>query len=104
MDITADILLMLSAFSLKTHFVAKAAIYGRAGVALYPEDHRFREILAYALLLENRLEEAASVIGEAHRETRNLAFLNARLLMLGDHSMAERQDALKTYLRKEAAK
>ena len=101
MDITADILLMLAAFSLKTQFIAKAAIYGRVGMALFPEDYRFREVLAYALLLDGKHEEATAVIDETQQDTRNIAYLKARLLMLGNHTMAERQNALRAYLDRE---
>ncbi|WP_173932905.1 hypothetical protein [Chelativorans sp. Marseille-P2723] len=99
MGITADVLLMLTAFSLKTKFFAKAIIYGRAGVALYPEDNRFREALAYGLLLEGETEEAAAVVSTIHRQTRNLAYLKAQLAMNEGHSEPERQEALRTYLR-----
>jgi len=100
MDITADILLMLAAFSLRTLFIKKAIVYGQAGVAIYPEDHRFREILAYALLLDGKVDEAATVAEEAQRDTRNLAYLKARIAMLGNYSLAERQSALRAYLSK----
>lgn len=103
MDIAAEILLMLTAFSLKTQFITKAVIYGRAGAALYPEDHRFREMLGYALLLDGKLQEAAAVVGEGPHDTCNLAYLKSRLLMLGDHSTAERQEALRTYLNGKVA-
>jgi len=101
MDITADTLAMLAAFSLKAQFVAKAATYARAGRALYPDDHRFVELLGYALLLDGKADEAAPVIGEARRETRNIAYLKASLSMLGDGPAAERQNALRAYLRME---
>jgi len=104
MDIAAEILLMLTAFSLKTQFVTKAIIYGRAGMALYPEDHRFREMLGYALLLDGKPQEAAEVVGETPHDTCNLAYLKSRFFMLGDYSTAERQEALRTYLNAKVAK
>jgi len=100
MNITADILLMLAAFSLKAQFTSKAVIYGRAGLALFPEDRRFREILAYALLLGGDLEGPASVLGEERRETRNLAYLEACLTILRGSAAAEGQTAIRAYLRK----
>jgi len=100
MNVTADILLMLAAFSLKAQFIAKAVIYGRAGLALFPEDRRFREVLAYALFLAGELENSAAVAGEARRDTRNFAYVRARLAMLSGCSGAEGQSAIRAYLGK----
>lgn len=102
MKITADILLMLAAFSVKAQFFAKAVIYGRAGLVLFPEDHRFKELLAYALLLDGQLQEAAAVVGEPLHETPNLAFLKSRLAMLRDCPTSERQEALRNFLNRKA--
>jgi len=98
MSISADILLMLAAFSLKAQFTAKAVIYSRAGSMLFPEDHRFKEILAYGLLLTEEFEEAESVIGQAQIESRNLAFLKTRLALLNGHMDSEGRNAIRTYL------
>ncbi len=101
MDITADILAMLAAFSLKTHFVAKAEVYARAGRVLYPDDHRFIELLGYALLLDGNADGAAFVINEVHRKTRNIAYLKTCLAMQRDAPVVERQNALRAYLQME---
>jgi hypothetical protein len=101
MDLTADILLMLCSFSLRVQFIAKAVVYGRVGVSMFPQDIRLREIYAYALLLNSQADEAFAVIGNVTKVTRNIAFLNVCVALQRTKSATNRQKAVRSYLNPE---
>lgn len=101
MRLAADILLLLSSFSIRTQFLAKAVQYGRAGVSMFPDDVRLRELYAYALYLEGRNKEAIEVIRPVTQPTPNVEFLKARLAFCDKQSASERSAAIRSYLRSE---
>lgn len=82
MSIVSDTLYVLSALSLRGQFVEKALIYGKTGIALFPQDVRLFETYAYALLLSGQDEEAARVLNNAPDQTRNIAYLKARTALI----------------------
>ncbi|TPW28851.1 hypothetical protein FJU08_16105 [Martelella alba] len=87
-----NLLLMLTAISLRCGFVQKAIVYGRAGQMLFPDEYRFLEMHAYGLLLDGRLDDLEELLAGIHLETRNLAYLRARLaIACGDVDEAASQ-------------
>lgn len=101
MFLAADVLLLLSSFSIRTQFIVKAVQYGRAGVVLFPDDLRLREIYAYALCLDGSFDEAAEIIGPVTQSTPNVEFLKLRLAFHGDRAANERSAAIRSYLKLE---
>ncbi|MCY1740486.1 hypothetical protein [Ensifer sp. SL37] len=98
MDPAADILFMLSSFNLRVQFVRKALLYGRAGVTLFPQDIRFSEVYACALLLDGQIDEAATVLAAGGEVTRNMSYLRARVMLQENPSLNNAQVALRAYL------
>lgn len=97
MSVVSDTLYILSAISLRGQFVEKALIYGKAGIALFPQDVRLFETYAYALLLSGRDEEAASVLNSAPEQTRNVVYLKARTALTAG-AVPKSRDFLRSYL------
>ncbi|WP_176086034.1 hypothetical protein [Martelella sp. HB161492] len=93
-----NLLLMLTAISLRCGFVQKAVVYGKAGQQLFPDEARFLEMHAYGLLLDGRLDDLAVLLQDVDLQTQNIAYLRARLAIAnGDAEEAASQ--LKAYCR-----
>ncbi|MCP1846114.1 hypothetical protein ACVIHI_009107 [Bradyrhizobium sp. USDA 4524] len=100
-SLAADVLLLLSSFSLRGQFIAKAVLYGRVGVSMFPDDLRLREIYTYALYLDGRIDEAIDVIQSAQVDTPNVSFLKMRLALHASKPASERRAAVRSYLKAE---
>lgn len=99
MNILADILLLLSSYSLRTNFVRKAVHYAKAGFDMFPDDLRLREIYAYALLMDDQVDEAERVASGNAEPSSNIAYVLARVVLLkGDATREQRKQALQKYL------
>ncbi|MCU0909944.1 MAG: hypothetical protein MUE98_00945 [Rhodobacteraceae bacterium] len=94
----ADVLYLLSTFSLRTRLIEKAAIYASAGYRLFPEDTRLIEMHAYALLLQRKFEEAEEVLANTTASTPNLEFLRSRAAILLGLDPEEQRLRLRRYL------
>ena len=101
MNLAADTLLLLCSLSVQMQFISKAILYGRVGVYLFPDDVRLREIYAYSLLLDGKIEEASHIVSEMSEETRNIAYLKSRIGLLEPDDISNAREQLRLYLRME---
>lgn len=95
---TADLLYLLSTFSVRAGFIQKATIYAATGFKLFPRDHRLVEMHAYVLILTQNYDDAAAVLAQTDLSTRNLNYLRGRLSILGGKPKGEVQQHLRAYL------
>lgn len=75
----ANLLYLLTEFSLRSGFVEKAEIYSKAGVELFNEDQRFKESLAYCCILKDEYAKARELIPKMELKTTNRTFLDLKL-------------------------
>jgi hypothetical protein len=94
----ADTLFLLAAFSIRTGQIEKAVQYSNAGCILFPTDHRLIEMQAYALLLQERFEEAEHVLSLTEQSTPNLDYLRSRTAIILNMPKSECQARLRRYL------
>lgn len=94
----ADMLYLLSTFSIRTNMIEKAVIYASAGHKLFPEDHRLLEIYVYAHILKGNFSEASETLAQSETSTRNLEFLRGRVAILVELPLEERRSRLRKYL------
>lgn len=94
----ADVLFLLATFSIRTNLLDKAEVYSKAGHQLFPDDHRLIEVLAYVSLLKGDINAAEVTVQSTTAQTRNIAFLRARIAMLTGLPVAEQQANLRAYL------
>ena len=95
---TAEVLLMLTSFSLRVQKFTRAVFYGRVAHSLFPEDVAIAEMYAYALLLMGENEQAHKVVSKVTAETANLSLLRARLSILRKEDRSEQSSHLRKYL------
>jgi hypothetical protein len=94
----ADTLFLLATFSLRTGQIGKALHYTSAGQHLFPDDIRLTEVHAYALLLQDRHDEAEALLSATPASTPNLEFLRGRTAILLGLPKDERRTRLRRYL------
>ena len=75
----ANLLYLLTEFSLRSGLVEKAEIYSKAGVELFHEDQRFKESLAYCCILKNESAKARELVLKMEIKTTNRTFLDLKL-------------------------
>ena len=94
----ADLLCILTMFSIRADFHEKALRYSRTGYSLFPEDIRFLELYAYALILSEDYSTADQILANAKGSTCNTALLQSRVAVMLGLSKDEKRSRITRFL------
>jgi hypothetical protein len=95
---SADLLCILIMFSIRADFYKKSLTYAKAGYLLFPEDIRFTELYAYALVLSEEYEAAEGILAKAEFNTCNIAFLRGRVSVMLELPTMEKRSRISGFL------
>lgn len=94
----ADILFLITTFSIRANFIEKATTYGKAAHTLFPGDPRIAEVYAFALLLKADFQAAEDLLTSWSEPTQNMAYLRCRTAILLNLPAEERRKRIESYL------
>ncbi len=94
----SELLLLLGNFSIRVGQLQKAELYLRVGCHLFQGDTRHMELYAYALFLGQKYAEALNILENIQLETKNVAFLRARIALVQPDQEGQAQKHLRRYL------
>lgn len=95
---SADLLCILIMFSIRANFYEKAMRYAECAFALFPEDPRFTELYAYALIQCEDYERAEEVLGKIDNVMPNIALLKGRVGIMLDLPAPEKRSRVSRFL------
>jgi hypothetical protein len=78
----ADLLCVLTMFSIRAAFYKKAVLYAHCGYLLFPEDTRLIELYAYALVQSEDYETAEDILSRSTATSANLEYLRSRVSIM----------------------
>ncbi len=94
----ADLLCVLTMFSIRAAFYRKALLYAHCGYLLFPEDTRFIELYAYALILSEDYASAEDILSSTAASSVNLEYLRGRVAIMLEMPSTDQTARIRRFL------